>query len=229
MPICQAAMSAAGAADLRSLWLNSPDALIQVLCVVAMNGHDARNFSSLNRAFRGDEVLWGCIKDRRGPSGRTALMICSDRGDIDRVRWLLDRCADVNAVQRGLYHCSTSLMCACLKGHLEIVRELLRRGASVDAADTQGYYTGYTALLWACCRGHLEIVVELLGYGAFVDAAVTISGQTSLMRACSAGHLEVARLLLAHHASRTAVDRYGQTAYNYTPAANAELRALVKP
>ena len=91
MPLCEAAMNPAAAADPRSLWLNSPDALLQVLCVVAMNGHDARNFSSLTRAFRGDVVLWGCIKDRPGPKGMTALMACSITGDLARVRWLLDR------------------------------------------------------------------------------------------------------------------------------------------
>jgi hypothetical protein len=56
-------MSSSSSSDPRSLWLSSPDALLQVLCVVAMNGHDARNFSSLTTAFRGDEVLWGCIKE----------------------------------------------------------------------------------------------------------------------------------------------------------------------
>ena len=153
--MCDPAISTAIPADPRSLWLNSSDALLQVLCVLAMNGHDARNFSSLSRAFRGDVVLWGCIKDRPGPKGMTALMACSLTGDLARVRWLLERGANVNAL--------------------------------------------------------------------------TTDGRTSLMSACKEGHLEVARLLLAHQASKATVNRYGHIAYDHTPAANAELRALVKP
>ena len=182
-------MSAANLTDPRSLWLNSSDALLQVLCVVAMNGHDARGFANLTRAFRGDHVLWGCIKDRRRLRGRTVLMACSINGDLARVRWLLERGANVNAqVEDG----ATSLILACFNGHLEVVRELLGRGANVNAARTS-------------------------------------NGWTSLMAACSRGHLEIARLLLVHHASKATVNQFGSTAYDHTPAANAELRALVKP
>ena len=173
----------------RSLWLRSPDCLLQVLCLVAMSGHCARNFSSLTRAFRGDVVLWGCIKERRaGFLNGTALMACSLAGDHTRARWLLER------------------------------------GASVDAQA----WADYTSLILASFKGHLGVVRELLGGGASVHAA-QVNGCTSLMRACQKGHLEVARLLLAHHASKAAVDENGCTAYDNTPAAHAELRALVKP
>ena len=249
-------MSTANPADLRSQWLNSPDALLQVLCCVAFCGHDASNFSSLTRAFRGDEVLWGCIKDRRRAGGRTVLMASSLTGDLARVRWLLDRSADVNAADTGAGW--TSLMLASFNGHLEIVRELLGRGANVNAAMTSGWTSlmwacekghleavrellgrganvngartnGWTSLMAACEKGHLEVVRELLGQGANVNAAQMSSGWTSLMAACSQGHLEIARLLLAHHASKATRDRYGCIAYQYIPAANAELKALVKP
>jgi ankyrin repeat protein len=249
-------MSAANPADPRSLWLNSPDALLQVLCCVAFCGHDASNFSSLTRAFRGDEVLWGCIKDRRRLMGRTVLMACSRSGDITRVRWLLDRSADVNAADTG--DGWTSLVLASFNGRLEVVRELLGRGANVEAAMT----IGWTPLMWACEKGHLEIVRELLEQGANVNAALTSNcrtslmsacqsghleivrellgrganvnagqsnGWTSLMWACHQGHLEIARLFLAHHASKATVNRYGRTAYDYSFEADAELRALVKP
>jgi hypothetical protein len=136
-------MDPAVLADPRSLWLNSPDALLQVLCCVAFCGHDARGFSSLSRAFRGDEVLWGCIKDRRGLQGKTVLMACACLGDMDRVRWLLEQGADVSAKQ----DCGkSSLMWACESGHLDVVRELLGRGANVNAAQTDD---GTTSLMMA--------------------------------------------------------------------------------
>ncbi len=243
--------------DQRSLWLRSPDCVLQVLCLVAFNGHPAWNFASLSRAFRGDEALWGCIKDRRGPFGKTYLTACSLSGNLARVRWLLDMGANVNLSSADFDR--TSLMAACQSGHLEVVRELLRRGASVNATESDGW----TSFMWACAYGHLEIVRELMGHGANVNAtltdgmtslmivcengcleivrellergvnvnanAQTEGGWTPLMHACSEGYLEVARLLLAHHASKTAVDSNGKTAYKHTPAEHAELRKLVKP
>jgi hypothetical protein len=160
------AVQAGAAVSPRSLWLCSPDCLLQVLCCVAFCGHPAQNFASLNRAFRGDEVLWGCIKDRRGRDGKTCLMACCLTGDLARVRWLLDRGADVNAARDGI----TSLMAACHEGHLEIARVLLGRGVNINAAETS---IGWTSLLWACQNGHLEVVRELLGRDAHVNAALT--------------------------------------------------------
>ena len=56
----------------------------------------------------------------------------------------------------------TLLMRAALRGHEEVVLELLENGASVDAADVHGR----TALHNASMRGHAEIVRHLLQYGA---------------------------------------------------------------
>lgn len=81
----------------------------------------------------------------------------------------------------------------------------------------------------ACENGNLEIVRVLLGRGADVNALRIDDGSTSLMYACRRGHLEVASMLLAHKASKITVDFHGNTAYTLTAAANAELRALVKP
>ncbi len=117
-------------------------------------------------------------------------------------------------------------MWACEYGHLEIVRELLGRGANVNAAQTDD---GMTSLMMASENGHLEIVRELLGRGAAVNAACTGYGSTSLMLSCKNDHLETARLLLQHGASKTAVDIAGKTAYKLTSAASAALRKLVKP
>ncbi len=106
------------------------------------------------------------------------------------------------------------------------MRELLGRGANVNAVLTD---SGSTSLMEACTAGHLEVVRELIGRGANVNAARTDDAWTSLMFSCKHEHLEVARFLLAHHANRALVSASGRTAYDHTTAANAELRALVKP
>jgi hypothetical protein len=132
--ILDEALQAGDAVSPRTLWLRSPACLLQVLCCVAFCGHPAWNFASLSRAFRGDDVLWGCIKERRqGRRGMTALMVSSCSGELARVRWLLARGADVGAAQTtdGL----TSLMLACIAGHLEVVKELLAQGATIADAN----------------------------------------------------------------------------------------------
>ena len=48
----------------------------------------------------------------------------------------------------------TSLLFACQKSHLEVVRELCKRGANVNAATTD---FDDTPLLKATQKGHLEI------------------------------------------------------------------------
>ena len=172
--VVDVAVQAGAAVSPRTLWLRSPDCLLQVLCCVAFCGHPAWNFASLSRAFRGDEVLWGCIKDRRGPKRMTFLMACSLNGDLARVRWLLDRGADVNAALTN--NGFTSLMMACEKGHLEIVRELLQQGADVKAVTA----FKQTSLMVACMGGHIDIARLLLAHHAS-KAAVDRHGRTAYL------------------------------------------------
>ena len=51
---------------------------------------------------------------------------------------------------------------ASQEGQLDVVRELLARGASVNAATN----TGSTPLIQACWFGHIEVVRALLAAGA---------------------------------------------------------------
>jgi ankyrin repeat protein len=105
----------------------------------------------------------------------------------------------------------TALMNACLEGHLEIVRELLGRGANVNAANR----IGFTSLMAACQQGDLEVVRELLAHGANVNASMTTDGwtsindgMTSLMWACVTRHLEIVRELLKQGANVNAALTY---------------------
>ena len=75
---------------------------------------------------------------------------------------------------------------------MEVVRELLARGAAVDAARNDGW----TPLLIASWAGHLEVVRELLSRGAS-PGAVANNGATALSRATANGHVAVANLLRA--------------------------------
>jgi ankyrin repeat protein len=75
---------------------------------------------------------------------------------------------------------------------LEVVRELLGRGATVGAADNEGE----TPLYAASCQGHLEVVRELLARGASPGLAANV-GTTALSVATKRGHGAIAQLLRA--------------------------------
>jgi ankyrin repeat protein len=108
----------------------------------------------------------------------------------------------------------TALMKACKKGHLEVVRELIKRGANVSATKTTN---GKTALMYACQFGNnKEIVRKLCRSGAFLDVSETDKGMTALMFAAQAGRLDICTLLYFElDADRKIVDFDGNTWSSY--------------
>ena len=66
----------------------------------------------------------------------TQLMLASAMGNVEVVRELIERGADIN--QRGPRK-STALMFAAGGGHLEIVKVLVERGADIFAAEDGGW------------------------------------------------------------------------------------------
>ena len=84
-------------------------------------------------------------------------------------------------------------MCSSdLFGYVEVIRELLARGAAVDAANNDGV----TPLLAASDDGQLEVVRELLLRGAS-PGVVSNAGDTARSAALAGGHDEIAKLLRA--------------------------------
>jgi hypothetical protein len=78
------------------------------------------------------------------------------RGDLAATTALLDQGADVNARFR---YGTTALFKAAERGHVEIVKLLLARGADASVKDT---FYGATAMSWALDGNHLEVVDVLL-------------------------------------------------------------------
>jgi ankyrin repeat protein len=82
------------------------------------------------------------------------------KGDAAAVKAFLDKGTDVNAkTQYG----ATALAYACDKGHVEVVRLLIERGADVNVRDT---FYGEAPIGWASSKGYTEIVKMLLDKGA---------------------------------------------------------------
>ena len=117
------------------------------------------------------------------------LIIAATQGEIEIVRLLLKRGADINAHSGQV--CLTALMAAVHIGHTEIVRLLLDQGADVDRQD----HRGITALMLAAQDGHTEIAQLLLDRGADIDLKDHLHF-TAYAHAVQMQHAEVAELLL---------------------------------
>ena len=143
----------------------------------------------------------------------------SSRGDLERVRHLLKKGADVNAVV--VYGGWTPLNLACRGGHLEVVKLFLAKGANINAQNKEGAtalnkviqrirYFGYNHLRKAKL---LEVVKLLLVNGADIDTQDK-KGFTVLHWAIKDNHLEVAQLLLEKGANTEVKNNKGETPFD---------------
>ena len=126
-------------------------------------------------------------------------------GDIENIRILLDAGANPNILD---IYGSTALMIASLRGHIEIVRLLLERGAQTDWKDNND---GYTALMIASIYSNTEMVRLLLKHGTEVNLQ-SHYGNTALILASRGGDMNIVRLLLKHGANPNIQNNLGETA-----------------
>jgi ankyrin repeat protein len=153
------------------------------------------------------------------------LFEAADGNNLPEARRLLSVGADVNASREADE--KTPLIVACYNGHVQLVKELLKHGADIEAEDINGR----TPLHWACSNGHLAVVNELRSPGAEIHAidsngttttlgkrktragaeieAKDSRGNTPLILASFKGHLAVVMALLAVGADILAVNNYG--------------------
>jgi len=109
---------------------------------------------------------------------------------------LLEQCADIN---QATEHGTTALMKASLKGHVEVVRLLLEKGANVNQfkkdSTVQPEKYCSTALIFASQKGHVEVVKLLLAYKANPHLLMS-NGYSALIAASINGHDKVVKVLL---------------------------------
>ena len=171
-----------------------------------------------DKAYEGKtaEVLAAVDQDRslatrawKWGNGATLLIAtcngCHDNPEL--VQGLLEREANLHA--RDTDHGQNALMLASRKGNFAICDLLLERGADVHAQDNNGR----DSLMLASYKGHVAVCTLLLEQ-ADVHAR-DHRGRDALIWVSYKGNLEVCLLLISHGAnlSRTALDRYGESAY----------------
>jgi len=123
----------------------------------------------------------------------TPLHLASELGHADFAQLLLERDADITAVDDDSGF--TPLGQASYHGHVEVARLLLEYGADMEARDREGS----TALLLASQGGYVDVVRVLLQHGANRKARDE-NGRSPLEWASERGYVGLAQVLLEHGA-----------------------------
>lgn len=129
------------------------------------------------------------------------LLKAVNAGDVRTVADFLDKGLDPNTTDPSGH---TLLMTASRLGHLELVKLLIARKATVARRSAQGD----TALMFASLKGHLPVVQLLVTHGAQLQH----EGWTPLHYAAFEGRAEVIRFLLSKGADKDALAPNGYTA-----------------
>ena len=135
----------------------------------------------------------------------------SGRGELQKViKWLrkgglVDALCPV-PIDGGPSNTFGLLHVAATKGQLETVRELLKRGASIDLQSS----LGHTALMNAAGYGRLSVMLVLLQHSANPDLQDE-DNQTALMVAAVGGHEACVQALLRAKANTQLLDKNGRT------------------
>lgn len=121
-------------------------------------------------------------------TGSTPLHEAAEKGETQRIKALIARGDDINALDnRGF----TPLHCSVKNGHKDAVELLVSRGANINAMDDMGI----TPLHAAVSEGHKNIVEFLISKDADVNAEDAF-GFTPLSEGVYEGRIDIVELLI---------------------------------
>jgi ankyrin repeat protein len=193
----------------------------------ARNGYGATPMSTAavagSAAIIGRLLSAGADAESPNADGQTALMLVARTGRVDAARVLLDKGANVNAVER--WRGQTALMWAAAQNQAGMVRALAAAGAHVNArstinnwerqvtAEPRAIYRpagGWTPLLYAAREGCVECVGVLADAGADLNLADP-EGISPLLMAVINTHYDLAADLIRRGANPNQWDLWGRT------------------
>lgn len=140
------------------------------------------------------------------------LLTATTQGDIDQIKDLLERGANIDANDEG----RTACFYAVREGHTSCLEYLIEHGARVDDCDE---YFGCTPLILAAERGREECLALLIKHGGdilHVDGA----GMTALHRAAEGGHIDCVKMLIKAGVDVHSLSVRGETALHCAAGSN---------
>lgn len=141
--------------------------------------------------------------------GVTLLMVACAAGAVEVVQYLIQKGANVNAQSNDKENPCSPMLCTCLTGNVDILKELIKAGADLEKGDAR---TNSTPLIAASHLGKYDMVKILLDAGANINAENNL-GSTALILASAGGYDKIVRLLLDRGANVNAVDKGGGNAF----------------
>jgi ankyrin repeat protein len=181
---------------------------VLVMAFSLQNLNAADNNAEVFRAIRNGDTGWlhahintANIEARDG-RGATPLMHAAAFGNLQTLKLLIEKGADVNARNQA----NASALLWCVRDP-EKARLLIEKGADVNAQSKQGRTP---LMIAALSQGNSSTVALLLDKGADLNAKAVI-GTTALHSAAIAGEMESVRLLLAKGANVRATDFVNRT------------------
>ncbi len=191
--------------------------LIYLFVLTGFNYSSAGSYEDFFQAVKGDDVVVVKQLLARGfdvntvdPQGQRGLFIALREPAPKVAIALLDAPRiDLNTLSR---QGESVLMLAALKGRLDLVEPMIKKGADVNK-------TGWTPLHYAASNGHLPVISLLLENHAYIDAE-SPNGTTPLMMASMYGSPEAVKLLLEEGADPLLKNQQGLTALQFAQNAN---------
>ena len=189
----------------------------QLVLVLGVSLAHAGSYDDFFKAVKRDDgkavtelLQRGFDPDTIDPLGRAGLFIAVQDGSLHAadalIAWPKTRVEWRSAKDES------PLMIAALKGHTELVKQLIARDADVNKP-------GWAPLHYAATSGHLEIMQILLDENAYIDAA-SPNKSTPLMVAAQYGSTAAVKLLLEAGADPTLRNELGLSAVEFALRGN---------
>ncbi|KAK8063255.1 hypothetical protein PG996_007907 [Apiospora saccharicola] len=149
-----------------------------------------------------NKPTWRSIRQSR------AMIQVMDTSSQVPAQWLLDLYPPPPKVSRTHFNCPALAMAVRMR-HVEILRQLLDRGADIYSSWEAGRTALADAIQVADSTEQLERMLNLL-FDAY-DKRISTSGRFELVGAVLLGHVEQVLILLRHGANVNAVGRHGDS------------------